>query len=87
MVVIQMETVSQGGFHLTSCRHVKCGCVQERNFKDTTPLIPKSTPETVGSSYLEKASFSILKMKSVPIKHAHVSCRCLKLLKINIDPI
>jgi len=68
-VVIQMQIVSQGRIHLTRCRHAKCGCVQERLFKGTAPLILKSAPETAGSSYLEKASFSILKMKRVAIEY------------------
>lgn len=37
MVVIQMEIVIQGRICLTSCRHLKCGRVQQRHFKSTTP--------------------------------------------------
>ena len=86
-VVIQMEIVSQDRIHLTRCRHLKCGCVQERHFKGTTPLILKSAPETVDGSYLENASFSILTIKRVPIEYVDLYCRCLKLLRMNIDPI
>lgn len=56
MVVISMEIVSQGRIHLTRCRHLQCGCVQERHFKGTTPLVLKSAPETVDGSYLENTS-------------------------------
>lgn len=87
MAVIQMEIVSQDRIHLTRCRPLKCGCVQERHFKGATPLIWKSAPETVDGSYLENTSFSILRIKRVPVEYVGLYCRCLTLLGMNIDPI
>lgn len=60
MVRTHKEVVSQDRIQLTKCRHLKCGCVQERHFKSMTPVILKCISEMwLDGSHLKKVSLYI----------------------------